>query len=205
MGDEEEYQVPSFSAEDWVRGRVDYLPVLPVKGQEVFQYGVYRTVNGLCLSFVVRKGKNLPESVISMREIEGGTGTEARRLADEMVAATAKVSLAQAPAPEAPVITVGSVVVHNDPQGSHSALILRIDGDQAQALFLTSKLWGVGREASLDECRLLGLTPWKTTYLVLVTRPLLEFYAYKGQFPFHRLQEYLEEFSPYMMACKTVA
>lgn len=197
IDDDDEYEVP-FSVEDWMKGRVPDLnkPVKVKKG--FFQYGVHKTSYGGVTPFVVRRGKTLPENILFIDEIDG-TAEEARKLASDK-AKTFPVIMQ----PDGPLILsqsqsplefiAGSIVVHSDNHGTHSAAILRIDGDQAQALFLTSKVWGIGRGASLDECVLFGLKPRKVTYLTLVSRPLDEFFAHKGYLPPHRLEGYLKEF-----------
>lgn len=195
MEDDDDYKVP-FSAEDWMKGRVEGKigPDKIVKNKrDFFQYGAYKTYDGRILPFIVRRGKIPPKDILFIDEIDG-TSDEAKKLASDKVKIF-QVSIQSDTTPPSPIeFIAGSIVVHNDNQGNHSAAILRIDGDQAKALFLTSKLWGTGREASLDECILFGLKPRKITYLVLVSRPLNEFFAHKGYLPPHRLERYLEEF-----------
>jgi hypothetical protein len=95
-------------------------------------------------------------------------------------------------------ITAGTILVHNDPQGTHHAVILDIQGEDAHALFLTSKArWRdtKPRLATDSECHLFGLVPKETTYIAPVVRPLREFYAVKGQLPPECLHELQEEFA----------
>jgi hypothetical protein len=93
-------------------------------------------------------------------------------------------------------VQVGDVVIHNDHEGNHFAIILEIpDEVSAWALFLSSKVWGkVSRKATKDELALVGFVSTNGTYLNLAYRHILDFYRHGISFPEHRTQKLRQEF-----------
>lgn len=166
----------------------------------IYIYGVCkrRGKSGL-KAFTIPKGSQLPSRIIEQKE---GllTHNQAQTLAGIMRKQIRKQKEVEKEAEKNPspvAITPGTILVHNDREGTHFATILAIKEDQAHALFLTSNPdWGhKARLATEVECCLFGLIIQKTdTYIVPVIRPLKEFFAVKGQLPPECLREYQEEF-----------
>jgi hypothetical protein len=93
-------------------------------------------------------------------------------------------------------VQVGDVVVHQDHEGHHFAVILDIpDEVSAWAVFFSGKVYGkVSRRATKDELALAGFVHTKTTYLNLVYRHILDFHKHGVSFPEHRVLKLRKEF-----------
>jgi hypothetical protein len=92
-------------------------------------------------------------------------------------------------------INSGSIVTHEDADGHHFAIVLEVEGNRAELLFLSSKRFGRRcREATKDELALTGFVYTKKTYLCLVTRSVSDLCSQGVNFPEHRVQDLIKEF-----------
>lgn len=94
------------------------------------------------------------------------------------------------------MIIPGSVVTHDDCEGSHYAIVLDILSDNyANILMFSSKELGYRvRPLTKEELALSGFINSKKTYISLKRRPLWELYPQGLEFPIHRVEELKREF-----------
>lgn len=90
----------------------------------------------------------------------------------------------------------GAVCTHEDREGVHFAIVLKVQRRTCVVLFLTSKEWPGSRLATTDELALAGFhaSNRKATHLWRVERPKAEFRPRGPVFPEHRVVALRREF-----------
>lgn len=90
----------------------------------------------------------------------------------------------------------GSVVTHDDTEGSHYAIVLSIyPGNYADILMFSSKELGYRvRPITQEELALSGYINSKKTFISLKRRPIWELRPRGLEFPDHRVEELKREF-----------
>lgn len=175
---------------------------LVAKKLRPFVYGVARSSSGKLYSFCVRRGRELPLNIVEMSSMNVANGSDAQAAADRLLESLLSdpTVLVSTPPPIAELtptlLKPGSTAIHNDQQGSHASIILWVEGDQARALFLTTRpSWGgVSRKATFAEMVILGLSGQRVSYLVPVIRHVADFFP-RGTVSDLHLQELRQEFS----------
>ena len=182
-------------------------------GGLLYYYGAaYIGKNKKIVPFCVKTKEKIPESAIELKFIIASHSETAHSLAEKLVKEVtpgqivlSKEEIAevisQSPEPVEPIkilakeLGSGSVVTHEDNKGHHFAIVLNIDGNDADLLFLSSKEFGRKyRAATKEELALAGFAYSRKTYLCLVNRPITELYPRNLDFPKHRVQDLIKEF-----------
>jgi hypothetical protein len=93
-------------------------------------------------------------------------------------------------------IIPGSVVTHDDTDGSHYAIVIGVRADRyADILMFSSKELGYRvRPITKEELALSGYINSKKTFISLKRRPLWELYPRGLEFPNHRVEKLRREF-----------
>ena len=193
----------------------DYLEISlksPKKGQHLYYYGVaYVGKNNKIVPFCTRKSDKIPERVVILRQIYEYSD-KIQELAKETIEEVIPnqhilsqdvidiildkvVKTAEPVNLDPDELRPGSVVTHEDSGGHHFAIILEIEGNRTELLFLSSKRFGRRcREATKDELALTGFVYSKKTYLCLVTRYASDLCSQRLNLPEHRTQDLIREF-----------
>ncbi len=95
-----------------------------------------------------------------------------------------------------PVLAPGMVCTHEDREGHHWAVLLKVQRRTCVALFFVSKPLPGARPRTAEESALAGFSPnvRKDQYLWLVERPKIQFVPRGAVFPEHRVAALREEF-----------
>lgn len=104
--------------------------------------------------------------------------------------------------PDAPVdldfsaIVEGSVVTHEDREGTHYAIVLALtlDGYADILMFSSKQLGYLCRAVTKEEMALSGFVSSKKTFISLKKRPLWELRPRGLEFPSHRVEQLKGEF-----------
>lgn len=201
----------SYTKDDYLQGRTPP-PPHELEEEEVivktYCYGVKRSPKGRLHAFVCLE-KNFPKQ---NRVITHGVLEQDAKLAEQLsfemlgqIKQERQKEIAEAarlaPKEKAPRIREGSIVIHADGHGQHTALVLVKEKLDSVLLFVTSNpYWGkVVREMTIDEQMLIGHSvKQKSSFFVRVNRSNEELLPTDSSFPKHRITELRREFCPWL-------
>jgi hypothetical protein len=166
-------------------------------------FGFFRSSRGKLVTFVVKDLKKLPDGIVSAIR-EEITTIEAGIRAIQMMNEHSLSSLGYIDSNEYEKeydLVDGRVAVHHDRGYEHQAIVIKIIGTNALALFFTSKAgWSKKtRRATNDEMAAAFFISSRRTYVSLVIRPLNEFIPTFRMVPELMLSELKEEFNENML------
>ena len=166
-------------------------------------FGVFRSSRGKLATFVVRESKKVPKGVLSAFR-ENITTVEAEKRAAKIMDEYSPIALNRTSIEEYEKehdLVDGRIATYHDRGCKHQAIIIKIIGTNALALFFTSKAgWSKKtRRATNDEMAAAFFISSRRTYVSLVIRPLNGFIPTFRMVPELMLSELKEEFNENML------
>lgn len=159
-------------------------------------FGIFRSSRGKLAAFVVKKTTRVPKGVL-LAYRENITAGEAKKRAAQMMSDYLPINRTTLDEYEKEHDLVdGRVATYCDEGREHQAIIITVIGDNALALFFTSKAsWAKKtRRASNDEMAAANFISSRRTYVSLVLRPLDGFIPTFRMVPELLLSELKKEF-----------
>lgn len=203
----------SYTKSDYLQGRTPPPPHELEEDEIVIKtycYGVKRSSKGRLHAFVCLEKNFQKQRGVVIHEVLEQDAKQAEQLSFEMLKqvkqerkkeVTIEKSNHLANISKPPLIHEGSIVIHADGQGQHTAIVLIKKELDSVLLFVTSNpYWGkVVREMTIDEQILIGHSvKQKPSFFVRVNRSNEELLSTESSFPKHRTAELKEEFCPWL-------
>lgn len=176
---------------------------------KTYCYGVKKSSKGRLHAFVCLEKNFQKQRGVVIHEVLEQDAKQAEQLSFEMLRQIkqekqkeiAIEETARLAKPKKPSIHEGSIVIHADGHGQHTAIVLIKEELNSVLLFVTSNpYWGkVVREMTTDEQMLIGHSlKKKSSFFVRVNRSNEELLSTGSSFPKHRTTKLKKEFCPWL-------